>query len=313
MSVYRSFSEIDYNPNTVLTVGTFDGVHKGHQLIIKELLEAAKEESSRALIITIHPHPQIVLQKENLKPIKLLSTIDERIKLLKYFGVNDILVIPFTKEFSETKPEDFVIKYLVDKIGLRKVLIGYDHLFGKNRGGDENLLYNLGNEYNFKIQKLGPLSDKELPISSTKIRNSILNFDLETANQMLGYSYFIEGEVIVGEKIGAKLGFPTANIKLPDENKLLPPNGVYIVSSDIDGKKVWGMSNIGYRPTFNNEKRISFEVNFFDFSDNIYGKELTIHFLKFLRFEQKFAGVEELIIQLEKDKIKAKDYIKTIF
>jgi riboflavin kinase/FMN adenylyltransferase len=304
MNKYFSFDEINHDPRSVLTVGTFDGVHLGHQMILGKLKKIADNDGLRPVLLTLHPHPQIVLQKPDKPPVQLLSTIDERMLLFEKFGLENVLVIPFSKEFSTTSPEEFVVNYLVEKVGVGKILIGFDHLFGKNREGDFELLSRLSGRFDFEIEQLGVIEESNEKISSTKIRKAIHEGRLGEANQMLGYDYFVLGEVIEGEKRGRTIGFPTANIESPSQNKLMPAVGVYFVSSVIEGTQYWGMANMGVRPTFKNDAEPNLEVHFFDFNGDIYGERIPIYFHEFIRNERKFAGIDEIVAQLNKDKEK---------
>ncbi len=312
MKVYKSFDEIRYNPATVLTIGTFDGVHKGHGKILARLKEIADSENLRALVITFHPHPQTVLQRNDRHPVYLLTTIQERLKLFEKYSIENVLIIPFSYEFSQTPPEDFIREYLGIKIGLSKILIGYDHFFGKNREGNLELLQKLGAAMEFGVERINRYSEDDSAISSTKIRNELLARNLDTANFMLGYEYFVEGKVVAGDKRGAKLGIPTANIQSPHPNKLLPANGVYFVSININGSKYHGMANIGTRPTFTDETIRTLEVNIFGFESDIYNKTVTVNFIKFIRQERKFAGIEEFLEQLKADKDQCLGYMNEI-
>jgi riboflavin kinase / FMN adenylyltransferase len=309
MNVYRSFDEVTFSSETVLTLGTFDGVHLGHQFIIKNLLKIGSENNLRNFLLTFHPHPQIVLKKEGKPAVSLLTSINERLDLLEKFGIENVLIIPFSYEFSQIAARDFVIEYLIKKIGLRKILVGYDHLFGKDRIGNELLLKDLAPQYNFSIEKLPRIDEHNHTISSTAIRNALLNSDLLTANLFLGYHYGLHGMVIHGLKRGRTIGFPTANIQPDDEHKLLPPNGVYCVYSTIDGTKYYGMANIGFKPTVSNENILSIEANFFDFDMDIYDRNITLHFIKKIREEKKFSSFEELKIQISKDKLSCLELI----
>lgn len=309
MNVYRSFEEIPRDEKTILTVGTFDGVHRGHQVIIQRLLQISETENLRPVLIVIDPHPQIVLKSVGRPPLYLLTDIDERLELFEDKGLKNVLILPFSYEFSRTKPEDFINDYLFDKVGMKKMLIGYDHLFGKNREGGFELLQKLSSELGFEIEKINPFSSGDRIVSSTKIRNAVKNSEMEKAADMLGYEYIVSGEVIYGDRRGRILGYPTANMQLRNENKLLPGNGVYFVSSFIDDMKYYGMANIGFRPTFKKESEPLLEVHFFEFDADIYGDHLVISFISFIRKEEKFGRVEELLIQLGKDKQKCKKLI----
>lgn len=305
MKVYRHFEGIQRNENTVLTVGTFDGVHKGHQKIIQRLLDISNKENLRAVIVTMDPHPQITLQKKDKPPISLLTNINERIDAFRQFGINEVVVITFSYEFSQTPAEEFIRDYLYGKIGVKKMLVGYDHLFGKNRSGDSDLLGTLSKELNFEVERLDALVEQEIIISSTKIRNALAECNIELANDMLGYEYIVQGKVIRGDGRGKSIGVPTANIMLPDRHKLLPGNGVYLVSSIIEGQKYFGVSNVGTRPTFTIDTLPTVEVHFFELDKQIYDLDLNIAFMKYIRPEKKFGSIDELISQINLDKIKA--------
>jgi riboflavin kinase/FMN adenylyltransferase len=313
MKVYRNFDEIDFEGGTVVTVGTFDGVHKGHQLIIKRLLEISGKENLTGVVLTIDPHPQLVLKKEGKSPIKILTVISERIKLFEKFGLEHLFIIPFSYEFSRTAPDVFVREYLHEKFNFKKILIGHDHLFGRNREGSSDLLDKMSTELGFGLELIEPFTDNGILVSSTIIRNALANRELDTANEMLGYEYFVDGEVEHGSGRGEQLGYPTANIKIPDPSKQLPANGIYLVSSVIDGKKYFGMANLGTRPTFSDDEIVLLEVNFLNFDYDIYGKPLSVSFLKFIREEKKFSSAEELVKQMDNDKEISEFLIKRFY
>ncbi len=301
MKIFDSFENVEYNRDSVLTVGTFDGVHLGHQSIINELLAVAKKEGLRPVLITLHPHPQAVLRTDR-EPSKLLTSIKERLVLFEKFGLENIFIIPFSYQFSLTTPESFIRNYLFEKVGFKKILIGYDHLFGKNREGNCDLLNKLSIELDFEVKKLSPFSDGDIIISSTKIRNSIHNSEIGIANEMLGYDYFLQGKVMHGQGRAATLGYPTANIFPEDKYKLMPGNGVYLVSSEINGISYFGMANVGLRPTLTEDTTPTLEVNYFDLDMDLYDKYLTVSFHHFIRKEVKFAGIDKLVEQIGKDK-----------
>jgi len=314
MNIYKSFDEIPYVKNTILTVGTFDGVHLGHRIIIEKLLSYSKNQNLRNLILTFDPHPQIVLKKKNKPELKLLSTIEERLELFERFGIENVLIIPFSKEFSKTSPEEFIVKYLNEKVGFSKILIGYDHLFGKNREGSIELLNKYCDELNFDIEKLSALrsenSNEDIIISSTKIRNALSEKNLSLANEYLGYNYFLKGKVTHGDKRGRTIGYPTANVSTQDPNKFIPAKGVYLVSTIIGDKKYFGMANLGNRPTFVDSKQTILEVNIFDFKEDIYDKIINVEFIEYIREERKFENREEIIRQLVLDEEKCRHMLK---
>lgn len=300
MNIYRDINEILKDENSVLTLGTFDGVHLGHQEIIRRVVDCSKKENLRNFIITFHPHPRKVINPE-LK-IKLLTTQDEQIKILEQLGVEHLLIINFTKEFSELAPEEFIENYLIRKVGLKKIVLGYDHHFGKARGGDVNLLKQFSQKFNFSIIQIEPYIIENEPVSSTKIRNSLENGEIEKANKMLGRIYSFSGLVIEGDKRGRKLGYPTANLQLTDPDKLLPQIGIYAVLAELDGKVYKALLSIGKRPTFYNNGDLVAEVYIYDFNSDIYGEKLKINLISKLRDEEKFNSSEELIKQMNIDK-----------
>jgi riboflavin kinase / FMN adenylyltransferase len=312
MKIYRNFEDIDLKGNTIITVGTFDGVHLGHQMIIEHFLETAHNKGQTPVLITFDPHPQIVLKKEGRKPIKLLTLINERLELLEKYGLKNVIIVPFSKEFSQTSPEEFVTKYLIKKTSMKTILVGFDHMFGKDRGGDELLLKQLGKKLDFEVEKINPLMKSGKKISSTSIRNALENKELGKANILLGYNYFFSGKVIKGDSRGLKIGIPTANIKIP-ELKQMPGNGVYLIKSVIDNSIYFGMANLGLRPTFTDEKIRTFEIHFLEFNKNIYDMDLRIEFLNFIREEKKFDSTQSFLEQIKKDKKTSSDLIKKFY
>jgi riboflavin kinase/FMN adenylyltransferase len=302
MLVYHSFNDIPHKPNTVLTIGTFDGLHRGHRTVIDVLKQRAVEMKARNVLLTFHPHPQIVLQKPERPPVELLTTIQERIFLLHQLRIDSVLVIPFTKEFAAVGAEEFVREYLVRKVGVRHIIIGYDHAFGNNRQGTDELLTKLGAELGFTVEKATALSERGETISSTKIRRAIRAGDIATANAMLGYPYLVAGKVVEGDGRGRKLGLPTANIQPSETQKILPKNGVYLVSAIVDGHNLYGMANVGIRPTFTDDTHPRLEVHFFDWNRVIYDREVIVSFLKFIREERKFESTGLFFEQIIQDK-----------
>lgn len=310
MIVYHSFDDIPYDSNTVLTMGTFDGVHLGHQAILRTLLSRSAERGARSMVITFDPHPQIVLRKPDRSPLYLLTAIQERLNLFHRMRVGNVLVIPFTREFAATDAPGFIRDCLVGKIGLNHMLIGYDHMFGRNRTGNEEMLKQLGEELSFSVEKVEALSSGEDIISSTKIRRALQNSELEQANAMLGYSYMLQGRVIRGDGRGRKLGIPTANIEPLTPHKLLPRQGVYLVSAQLDGQKIYGMANIGTRPTFTDDVLPTLEVHFLEWDKMLYDREIVISFLKFIREERKFASLDLFMSQLYDDRMTCLEHIE---
>ncbi len=297
------------NTGKIITIGTFDGVHIGHQKILKRIANIAKEQGYTSAVLTLFPHPRMVLQKED--SIKLLNTIDERIELLKTYGIEKVIVKEFTKAFANLSAEDYVKNILVDGLNIKQVVIGYDHHFGKNRSANINDLKIFAETYNFKVEEISAQDIEDVTVSSTKIRKALDNGEVALANSFLGYDYFITGKVIKGKGLGRTINFPTANIHIKESYKLIPNDGVYVVKSVVDDITTYGMMNIGSNPTVDGKVR-SIEVHFFNFSEDIYDKTLKIEFLKRLRSEQKFKNLEALKIQLNKDMHNTLDYIEAI-
>ncbi|WP_051605428.1 bifunctional riboflavin kinase/FAD synthetase [Sediminibacter sp. Hel_I_10] len=295
--------------DAVATIGTFDGVHIGHQKIIKKIISVANSKGLKSVILTFFPHPRMVLQPDY--DLKLLHTIEEREIMLKSFGLDQLVVKPFTKAFSSLSALDYVEQILVMELKVKHVIIGYDHHFGKNRSANIDDLKVFGEKFNFEVAEIPAQDIEEVAVSSTKIRQALLDGDLQTANSYLGYPFFLTGQVIKGKGLGKTISFPTANIHIEAKYKLIPKNGVYVVSSEIDSKPVYGMMNIGTNPTVNNQNTQSIEVHFFDFDQDLYGKELVVKMHLRLRDEHKFNSLEQLKLQLDKDKVEAKHFIKT--
>lgn len=306
MKRIHSIFDFDSLEKTYVTMGTFDGVHIGHQKIIKKLVKQAKANSKKSVLLTFFPHPRMVLQKDS--SIKLINTIEERAELLKKTGLDYLVVHPFTKDFSELTAIDFVRDILVNQFNISKLIIGYDHHFGKNREGNIKQLTKYSHSFDFVVEEISAQDVNQVHVSSTKIRESLFEGEIIKANSYLGYNFSISGKVVKGKQLGSKIGFPTANIHISENYKLMPKKGVYLVKSVIENKTVYGIMNIGNRPTVGGEHQ-TIEVYFLNFNQNLYGKQLCIEFLKFLRDEQKFHSVDELIVQLKKDKEISKKYI----
>lgn len=303
MNIYRNINEFKTNEDVVITTGIFDGVHVGHRKIIQRVIELAKNINGKSVLLTFFPHPRMVLYPEQ-NDLRLINTIEERVELLKETGIDHLIIHPFTKEFSRISSLDFVRDILVTKLNTKKLVIGYDHHFGKNREGSFEHLKEYGPVYGFDVEEIPAQEVQQINISSTKIRNSVLIGEMKAANQFLGYHYFINGTVVEGEKIGRKIGFPTANLKVNDWYKLIPGNGVYAVLVTFENKKYNGMLNIGTRPTIDGNYT-TIEVNIFNFNQEIYTKELKIEFIEKIRDEQKFDNLTDLQKQLTHDKEKA--------
>ncbi|MBI1223404.1 MAG: bifunctional riboflavin kinase/FAD synthetase [Bacteroidetes bacterium] len=302
MKVYRNLEEFQRLPFAVVTQGTFDGVHLGHQKILNQIKALANENNGETVLITFFPHPRMVLQPED-NGLKLLETIEEKINHLERMGINHLLILPFTKSFSRLTAQEFVRDILVEGIGTKIMVVGYDHRFGKNREGSFQELKQLSSVYNFEVQEIAAEDIDAVTISSTKIRNALLSGDLVSANTFLGYDYRAKGEVIRGHQKGKTLGFPTANIQVAPY-KLIPGDGVYAVEVVFNGRRYRGMTNIGSQPTFTGRAH-AFEVNIFDFDQEIYNQEIEVIFHAHLRPEIKFDSVDALKRQLEKDKFAA--------
>ena len=301
VKTYTNINEFDA-VNPVVTIGTFDGVHLGHQKVISRLNGFAHEHGGESVIFTFYPHPRLVT-KPGPSDLRLLTTLDEKKEQFARWGVDHLIVFPFTESFSQLTYAQFVKQILVDKMKTHCLVVGYDHRFGKNREGSFEYLQSCAQKYGFLIEKLEPLLVDEANVSSTRIRNALQAGLIEKANRYLGYRYTLHGTVVEGQRVGRKLGFPTANIEASDPYKLIPGHGVYAVEVKLSGKTYKGMLNIGIRPTFNkNADNRSIEVHLFDFTGDIYGKQITLVFAGKIREEQKFNGVEALTEQLKKDK-----------
>tara|TARA_B100000809_G_C15125994_1_gene526235 strand:+ start:925 stop:1854 length:930 start_codon:yes stop_codon:yes gene_type:complete len=301
VKVYLSIDEFKVNCKTAVTTGTFDGVHTGHNVVINQLINAAKKIKGESVILTFFPHPRMVLHPDD-HGLRLLNTIKERISLLEKSGIDHLIVHPFSKKFSRLSSTEYIRDILVDKLNVSKLVIGYDHQFGRNREGSFKHLQELAPLYDFTVEEIAAQEIQQINISSTKVRNSLLTGEIQAANQFLGYNYFIKGTVVTGDKIGRTIGFPTANIKLSEWYKLTPATGVYAVKVKLDGDIFNGMLNIGTRPTLNEINEQSIEVNIFNFDVDIYNKEIEIEFYERVRDEQKFENISELQKQLEIDK-----------
>ncbi|PTN07249.1 bifunctional riboflavin kinase/FAD synthetase [Mangrovibacterium marinum] len=301
MKIYRDINQFDVE-NPILTIGSFDGVHQGHLKIIDRLKEIAREKKGESVIFTFYPHPRLVLFPEEGN-LRLLTTLNEKIRLFERAGIDHLIIFPFTKEFSQLTYTEFVKNILVDTLHIQTLVVGYDHKFGKNREGSFEMLQDLSQELNFQLEKLDVLLIDDINISSTKVRNSLQEGNVQRANRYLGYSYTLHGTVVEGQKLGRKIQFPTANVQASDPYKLIPGHGVYAVFVQVADSRFRGMLNIGTRPTVNqNADNRSIEVHILGFDGNLYGREIELEFVEKIRDEQKFASVDDLRLQLEKDK-----------
>ena len=303
MKIYYSLEDFSKQSNAVVTSGTFDGVHIGHQKIIARLKEIAEKSGGETVVITFWPHPRLILKPED-DSLRLLNTFEEKAELLKQQGIKHLLRIPFTKEFSQISSQAFIKNILVDTIGTKKLVIGYDHRFGNNREGSFEQLKVNGPAYGFEVQEIERQDIDHIAVSSSKIRKALEEGDIETATHFLGRSYSMTGEVVKGDKLGRVLGYPTANIDLDSRHKLIPSDGIYAVTVKYDSVVYQSMLYIGNRPTVNGNKRV-IEVNLFDFNKEIYGESLTVYFHGLIRLDEKFQDLEALKLRLHQDKSKA--------
>jgi riboflavin kinase/FMN adenylyltransferase len=307
LKIYNSIQEFSATNKTVVTLGTFDGVHKGHKSILEKLIKSSKQKGCESVVLTFFPHPRMVLQQSS--NIKLLNTITEKAWLLEQCGIDNLIIHPFSHEFSRLTAEEFVKDILVGSLNICKIIIGHDHRFGRNRTADINDLIRFGHEYNFEVEQITALEVNEVSVSSTKIRHALEDGDIKTANRFLGYPYFLTGTVTTGKQLGRTIGFPTANISIAEDYKQIPAHGVYAVSAVINGKTVLGMMNIGTRPTVDGTYE-TIEAHFFDFDANIYGQQIRVSLHHRLRAEHKFESFDALKQQLETDRIQTKDFFK---
>jgi riboflavin kinase/FMN adenylyltransferase len=301
----------DYNSTkpSVVTIGTFDGVHIGHTKIINQLITISLKNNLTSILLSFFPHPKMVLQNDN--ELKLINTIQEKEGLLNSLNLDYLIIKEFTKEFSRLSALEFVRDILVNKLNAKHIIIGYDHHFGRNRTANIEQLKEFGELYDFKVTEILAQDIDDIAISSTKIRKALINGEIKLANKFLGYNFFFSGDVVHGNNIGKTISFPTANIKVDQPYKLIPKNGVYIVKTIIDNQTTFGMMNIGYNPTFNGKQK-SIEIHFLNFTKNIYHKNLTIEMIMRIRNEIKFNSVEDLKKQLEQDKLSTLNYIKSL-
>lgn len=299
MNIYHHIDEFRPVNNAVVTIGTFDGVHLGHRKIIESIVNLARETGGETVILTFFPHPRMILHPED-ESLKMINTMQEKALLLEQLGVDHLIITPFSRDFSNQLPEDYIRDVLVKKIGTKKIVIGYDHRFGKDRSGSLSDLLCLSPEYGFDVIEISEEDIDEIAVSSTRVRNALLENDIKQANALLGYPYFLTGKVIRGDQIGRKIGYPTANILIEEHYKLIPADGIFAVTVEVKGQTHKGMAYIGSRPTVNGVTR-NIEVNIFDFSREIYGQLIRLNFLHYVRGDVKFSSLEELQAQLAKD------------
>lgn len=310
MQIYRDLEEFPRLEKPIVTIGTFDGVHLGHQKILSRLKDIANQANGEVVVLTFHPHPRKVLFP-NQNDLQLLSSLDEKVKLLSQHGVQHLVIHPFTKEFSQMEHTTFIEEILVKKLGVHSLVIGYDHQFGHDRKGSFKELAELAPSYGFKVEEIPEQDIDEVAISSTRIRKALFHGDIKDAAHLLGYDYQITGRVEKGKQLGRTLGFPTANLLPLDKDKLVPAMGVYAVLVEVKGETYKGVLSIGNRPTFDNGER-SIEVNIFNFDGDIYNELVTLTFKDFLRGDIKFDSAADLIVQMNEDKAKSLELLSMI-
>lgn len=303
MQIHRDIDNLPAFRNAVITIGTFDGVHMGHRQIIEKLRSEAQKNDGESVIITFYPHPRKVVSSAILG-IRLLNTPAEKAKLMEQLGIDHLVIVPFSDVFANMSAEEYIEEFLIRRFHPHTIIIGYDHRFGRGRIGDYRLLERKAKEFGYRLKEIPKHVLDDIAISSTNIREAVLHCDCKTASSLLGYNYFFSGEVIHGNKLGRKLGYPTANIHIDDEEKIIPGNGIYAVYAQPEGytEKLKGMMSIGFRPTVDGKKRV-IEVNIFDFDKEIYGQHLKVYLKKYLREEKKFETLEELVKQMDQDKL----------
>ena len=298
MRIFDNLKSYSSKKESILTIGTFDGVHIGHNKILKRLIQDSKKNNLSSLVMTFFPHPRMILNKSH--EIKMIDTIDEKINLLEKTGLDNLIIHPFDNNFSKIRAKEFVEEILVKKLKIKEIIIGYDHKFGKDREASVEDLKKFGKDYMFTVKEIPAQEIDSIAISSTKIRNAILNGEIEKCNKFLGRNFILTGKVVYGEGLGKKIDFPTANIEIKETYKIIPKNGVYLVKTKINSNTYFGMMNIGIRPTVGGTNK-SLEIHFFNFKDNIYGKNVSIEIIKKIRDEEKFSSIDQLKIQLKKD------------
>lgn len=308
MKVYNNFDDYIKTPNTIVTIGTFDGVHLGHQAILKDMVRTAKEIGGETVVITFYPHPRQVLNIDSSN-LRFINTQEEKLRHLEEIGIDNVIIVNFTKEFSRISSETFISDFIVKNIAPVKLVIGYDHHFGKNRMGDFSLLYDMKKKYGFDLQRVAAQDVENIAVSSTKIRHSLKQGDIEHANVLLGYMFSYIGTVVSGNMIGREIGYRTANLSIDKVYRLIETPGVYATYVDYDGKVYKSMTYIGKKPTVNNDDTESIEVHIFDFNEDIYDKAIKVRFVSKIRDERKFENLEALRKQLELDEIKIKEIL----
>ncbi|KFF04713.1 bifunctional riboflavin kinase/FAD synthetase [Flavobacterium reichenbachii] len=309
MKLFHSISDFQSTKKTILTLGTFDGVHIGHKKILERITQNTENGKYESLVLTFFPHPRMVLQEKS--EIKLLNIISEKTKLLEETGIENLIIHPFNESFSRLTAEEFVHSILVDQFQIQKIIIGHDHRFGRNRTANIDDLIAFGEKYGFEVEQISAQEIQDVSVSSTKIRKALNEGDMDLANEYLGYNYFLSGKVVKGKQLGRTIGFPTANIEIDEDYKLIPKKGVYAVKAIVDKQEFAGMMNIGFNPTVEGEKQ-TIEVHIFDFDKDIYEQNIEVSLVHYLREEQKFGSVDLLIEQLKQDQINAQKFLNTL-
>ena len=298
MKIYRSIEDYDEDKRSVVTIGTFDGIHLGHQKILSRLIKSSKNKDLNSVVLTFFPHPRIILNKYN--EVKMIDTLDEKINHLNEIGIDSLVIHPFDKNFSLLSANQFIKDFLVDKLKIKHIIIGYDHRFGKGREASVTDLKNYADDYDFTVEEIKAQEIEKITVSSTKIRNSINQGDIKTTEKYLGRSFNLTGKIVKGDGLGKKINYPTANIFIEETYKIIPKDGVYLVETIIEDKLFNGMMNIGYRPTIGTNVK-SIEVHLFNFNEDIYGKVISIKMISKIRDEKKFSSIQALKEQLVKD------------
>lgn len=306
MQIHRSIDQLPPFKNAVITIGTFDGVHQGHKKLINALKEEAKLVGGQSIIITFHPHPRKILNPS--EPLQLINSLEEKMMLLSETGIDHVVIVPFTHAFAEQTAEAYMENFLLNKFHPHTIIIGYDHHFGKDRKGNFHFLKEKALQYHFRLMEIPKYIVDEIDVSSTKIRNALLNSKLDKANKLLGYAFFFEGTVVTGDQLGREIGYPTANIRYDDPDKIHLGHGVYAVAVQIDQISLKGMLSIGTRPTLKNSDE-KIEVNIFDWAEDIYGRNISISVKKYLRPQEKYNSMEALKEQLKIDKINSLKFL----
>lgn len=310
MHVHEGLENLPEFKNTILSIGMYDGVHLGHQFIIRRLCQLAKEQQGESVLMTFHPHPRLVIHPDD-NTLKLITTIEEKALLLEEMGLDHLVIVPFSAEFSQIAAESYIRDVLVKYFQPKVIVIGHDHRYGKGRSGDIRLLQQLGGSLGYTVDEIPAQTVDEITVSSTKVRQALLQGDIATANELLAYPFTLSGTVVHGEKVGRLLGYPTANLHIGNPYKLIPPTGIYAVWVDVDGARHKGALSIGYRPTFTQDKKLCIEVFILHFKGNLYGKTITLTFVARIRDEEKFNSKEALIAQMNKDVEKTERLLNT--